>query len=67
MAGFQVRRHPPGVRLPACPDHTEKFKLFEVLEAARQGITLTESAAMLPAASVSGLYFSHTCQRQVTG
>jgi len=49
----------PAYGYPACPDHTEKFKLFEVLEAGRQGITLTESAAMLPAASVSGLYFSH--------
>ncbi|MEO7296037.1 MAG: vitamin B12 dependent-methionine synthase activation domain-containing protein, partial [Candidatus Limnocylindria bacterium] len=49
----------PAYGYPACPDHTEKFKLFDVLEAGRQGITLTESAAMLPAASVSGLYFSH--------
>jgi 5-methyltetrahydrofolate--homocysteine methyltransferase len=49
----------PAYGYPACPDHTEKFKLFEVLDAKRQGITLTEHAAMLPAASVSGLYFSH--------
>jgi 5-methyltetrahydrofolate--homocysteine methyltransferase len=49
----------PAYGYPACPDHSEKFKLFDLLEAERQGITLTEHAAMFPAASVSGLYFSH--------
>ncbi len=49
----------PAYGYPACPDHTEKHKLFDLLDAGRQGITLTESFAMLPAASVSGLYFSH--------
>jgi len=49
----------PAYGYPACPDHSEKFKLFQVLDAGRQGLTLTDSAAMLPAASVSGLYFSH--------
>jgi 5-methyltetrahydrofolate--homocysteine methyltransferase len=49
----------PAYGYPACPDHSEKFKLFELLDAGRQGLTLTDSAAMLPAASVSGLYFSH--------
>jgi 5-methyltetrahydrofolate--homocysteine methyltransferase len=49
----------PAYGYPACPDHSEKFKLFELLDASRQGLTLTESGAMLPAASVSGLYFSH--------
>jgi 5-methyltetrahydrofolate--homocysteine methyltransferase len=49
----------PAYGYPACPDHSEKFKLFDLLDATRQGITLTEHAAMLPAASVSGLYFSH--------
>jgi 5-methyltetrahydrofolate--homocysteine methyltransferase len=49
----------PAYGYPACPDHGEKFKLFELLDAKRQGISLTEHAAMLPAASVSGLYFSH--------
>jgi 5-methyltetrahydrofolate--homocysteine methyltransferase len=49
----------PAYGYPACPDHSEKFKLFGLLEAPKQGITLTEHAAMLPAASVSGLYFSH--------
>jgi 5-methyltetrahydrofolate--homocysteine methyltransferase len=49
----------PAYGYPACPDHSEKFKLFRLLDAERQGITLTDHAAMLPAASVSGLYFSH--------
>jgi 5-methyltetrahydrofolate--homocysteine methyltransferase len=49
----------PAYGYPACPDHSEKFKLFELLDAGRQGLVLTESGAMLPAASVSGLYFSH--------
>ncbi len=55
----QYRGIRPAYGYPACPDHSEKFKLFELLDAGRQGITLTESGAMLPAASVSGLYFSH--------
>ena len=56
--GYQGIRPAPGY--PACPDHTEKPTIFELLEAeARAGITLTESMAMLPAASVSGLYFWH--------
>jgi 5-methyltetrahydrofolate--homocysteine methyltransferase len=49
----------PAYGYPACPDHSEKFKLFELLDAGRQGMRLTEHAAMTPAASVSGLYFSH--------
>jgi 5-methyltetrahydrofolate--homocysteine methyltransferase len=49
----------PAYGYPACPDHTEKRKLFQALDAERQGLTLTDSFAMLPAASVSGLYFSH--------
>jgi 5-methyltetrahydrofolate--homocysteine methyltransferase len=49
----------PGFGYPACPDHSEKFKLFELLEAQAVGIELTEHAAMMPAASVSGLYFAH--------
>jgi 5-methyltetrahydrofolate--homocysteine methyltransferase len=55
----QYRGIRPAYGYPACPDHSEKFKLFELLDAGRQGITLTEHGAMLPAASVSGLYFSH--------
>jgi 5-methyltetrahydrofolate--homocysteine methyltransferase len=49
----------PAFGYPACPDHTEKIKLFDLLAAERVGITLTESCAMMPAASVSGLYLSH--------
>ncbi|MDA1013144.1 MAG: methionine synthase [Planctomycetota bacterium] len=50
----------PAYGYPACPDHTEKSKLFKLLDAERQtGISLTESYAMWPAASVSGLYFGH--------
>jgi 5-methyltetrahydrofolate--homocysteine methyltransferase len=49
----------PAFGYPACPDHTEKVKLFDLLAAERAGITLTESCAMLPAATVSGLYLSH--------
>jgi len=49
----------PAFGYPACPDHSEKFKLFDLLGADAIGIGLTESAAMTPAASVSGLYFAH--------
>ncbi len=50
----------PAPGYPACPDHSEKRLLFDLLEAEQNsGITLTESYAMLPAASVSGLYFAH--------
>jgi 5-methyltetrahydrofolate--homocysteine methyltransferase len=55
---YQGIRPAPGY--PACPDHTEKPLLFELLNAPENtGITLTENFAMLPASSVSGLYFSH--------
>jgi 5-methyltetrahydrofolate--homocysteine methyltransferase len=49
----------PAPGYPACPDHTEKGPLFELLGAPDAGITLTENFAMLPAASVSGFYLSH--------
>jgi len=49
----------PAPGYPACPDHTEKGALFELLSAGEAGITLTESYAMLPAASVSGFHLSH--------
>ena len=55
---YQGIRPAPGY--PACPDHSEKRTLFQLLEAdMRAGITLTNSFAMMPAASVSGLYFAH--------
>ncbi len=49
----------PAFGYPACPDHSEKTTLFELLGARSVGLDLTESFAMTPAASVSGLYFSH--------
>jgi len=50
----------PAPGYPACPDHTEKNKLFHLLDATNQiGITLTESLAMFPASSVCGWYFAH--------
>ncbi len=50
----------PAPGYPACPDHTEKGALFDLLDAPGvAGITLTESYAMLPTAAVSGFYFSH--------
>ena len=50
----------PAPGYPACPDHTEKVGLFALLEAEKRvGMRLTESCAMMPAASVSGLYFAH--------
>jgi 5-methyltetrahydrofolate--homocysteine methyltransferase len=50
----------PAAGYPACPDHTEKAILFELLQAEKNaGIQLTENFAMWPGASVSGLYFAH--------
>ena len=49
----------PAFGYPACPDHSEKRKLFDLLDAEAVGMGLTESYAMTPAASVSGLYFAH--------
>jgi 5-methyltetrahydrofolate--homocysteine methyltransferase len=54
---YQGIRPAPGY--PACPDHTEKKLLFELLDAGKVGIELTESYAMYPGAAVSGFYFSH--------
>ncbi len=54
----------PAPGYPACPDHTEKSTLFSLLNVAEQtGITLTESYAMYPAASVCGWYFAHPQSR----
>jgi 5-methyltetrahydrofolate--homocysteine methyltransferase len=49
----------PAPGYPACPDHTEKQTIFELLGAGKLGMHLTESCAMTPAASVSGFYFAH--------
>ena len=59
---YQGIRPAPGY--PACPEHSEKTTLFELLDApATTGITLTEHFAMLPAASVSGWYLAHPDSR----
>jgi 5-methyltetrahydrofolate--homocysteine methyltransferase len=55
----QYRGIRPAFGYPACPDHSEKPKLFDLLQADRAGVSLTETFAMMPAASVSGLYFAH--------
>jgi 5-methyltetrahydrofolate--homocysteine methyltransferase len=49
----------PAPGYPACPDHAVKAPLFELLQAERIGMTITENYAMLPAASVSGFYLAH--------
>jgi 5-methyltetrahydrofolate--homocysteine methyltransferase len=49
----------PAFGYPACPDHSEKRRLFDLLDAGAAGLGLTESFAMTPAAAVSGLYFGH--------
>jgi len=56
----------PAFGYPACPDHSEKFKLFALLGAGDVGMGLTEHAAMTPAASVSGLYFARPRARYFT-
>jgi 5-methyltetrahydrofolate--homocysteine methyltransferase len=56
----------PAFGYPACPDHSEKFKLFDLLKAREIGIQLTEHAAMTPTASVSGLYFASPHARYFT-
>lgn len=59
---YQGIRPAPGY--PACPDHTEKRTLFDLLQAGKNtGIELTDSYAMYPASSVSGFYFSHPDSR----
>ena len=53
----------PAFGYPACPDHAPKRELFALLGAEEAGLGLTESYAMTPAASVSGLYFAHPDSR----
>jgi 5-methyltetrahydrofolate--homocysteine methyltransferase len=63
----QYRGIRPAPGYPACPDHTEKRTIFELLDAPdRAGMALTESCAMTPAASVSGYYFGHPDARYFT-
>jgi len=60
LIGERYRGIRPAPGYPACPDHSEKEKIFRVLDArGRAGMELTSSYAMLPAASVCGYYFSH--------
>ena len=60
LIGEKYRGIRPAPGYPAQPDHTEKGTLFQVLDAgANAGMELTESFAMMPGSSVSGLYFSH--------
>ncbi len=63
LIGERYRGIRPALGYPACPDHSEKPKLFALLGADRARMTLTEGFAMLPAASVSGLYFAHPQSR----
>ncbi len=53
----------PAFGYPACPDHSRKRTLFELLDAGAIGMALTETCAMTPAASVSGLYLAHPAAR----
>jgi 5-methyltetrahydrofolate--homocysteine methyltransferase len=67
MIGEKYRGIRPAAGYPACPDHTEKAALWALLDVERHtGMTLTESFAMWPGASVSGLYFAHPQARYFT-
>ncbi|HEV3190979.1 MAG TPA: vitamin B12 dependent-methionine synthase activation domain-containing protein, partial [Polyangiaceae bacterium] len=59
LIGEKYRGIRPAFGYPACPDHSDKQKLFELLRAESIGMSLTDHGAMLPAASVSGLYLGH--------
>jgi 5-methyltetrahydrofolate--homocysteine methyltransferase len=59
MIAEKYRGIRPAPGYPACPDHSVKRPMFDLLNCADIGMTLTESLAMMPAASVSGFYLSH--------
>jgi 5-methyltetrahydrofolate--homocysteine methyltransferase len=59
MIGEKYAGIRPAPGYPACPDHSAKSELFNVLQCGEVGMTLTESLAMMPAASVSGFYLGH--------
>ena len=63
LIGEAYRGIRPAIGYPACPDHALKRRLFDLLEAQELGMDLTEHFAMMPAASVSGLYFQHPAAR----
>jgi len=66
LIGESFRGIRPAFGYPACPDHGPKRALFDLLDAPSVGIDLTESMAMTPAASVSGLYLAHPEARYFT-
>ncbi len=59
LIGEKYRGIRPAPGYPACPDHTEKGRLFDLLDASEIDMSLTENFAMLPAASVAGFYLAH--------
>ena len=63
LIGEKYRGIRPAFGYPACPDHSEKQTLFDLLDARSIGMELTESGAMTPTAAVSGLYFAHPRSR----
>jgi 5-methyltetrahydrofolate--homocysteine methyltransferase len=63
LIGERYRGIRPAFGYPACPDHSRKRTLFELLDARSIGMDLTETCSMTPAASVSGLYFAHPAAR----
>ena len=63
LAAERFRGIRPAFGYPACPDHSEKRALFDLLGAERVGLALTESFAMTPAAAVSGIYLAHPKSR----
>jgi 5-methyltetrahydrofolate--homocysteine methyltransferase len=63
LIGERYRGIRPAFGYPACPDHSEKHKLFDLLGARSIGMDLTESGAMTPTAAVAGLYFAHPRSR----
>ena len=66
LLGEKFRGIRPAFGYPACPDHVEKRKLFDLLDAESLDIELTESYAMTPAAAVSGMLFAHPESRYFT-
>ena len=63
LIGERYRGIRPAFGYPACPDHTDKRTLFELLDARDHGMELTTSCAMTPGATVAGLYFAHPQSR----
>jgi len=59
LLAMKYRGIRPAIGYPACPEHTEKDMLFDLIQAKKAGVTLTENYAMLPNASVSGLILAH--------